>query len=89
MRRAFVNVRAGGAVDQETQQLRPAVVTARVHQLLALVDQREVEVGDHDAFARANRLAQQGGIGCDDRGEAAADLAWIVRTTLSIVPSRL
>src|SRR5262249_40297618 len=57
-RGAFVNVRGGGAVDQETEQLRPAVVTARVHQLLALVHQREVEVGDDHAFARAERLAQ-------------------------------
>ena len=32
-------------------------VAARVHQLLALVDRREVEVGDENAFARAERLA--------------------------------
>ena len=72
MRSAFVNVRGGGAVDQETEQFRPAVVAARVHQLLALVDQREVEVGDDHAFARADGLAQQGSIGCHDRGEATA-----------------
>src|SRR5262249_55208067 len=69
---AFVNVRGGAAIDQETQQLRPAIVAARVHQLLTLVDQREVEIGDNDSFARANRLVEQGAIGCHDRGEAAA-----------------
>ena len=52
VRSAFVNVRGGGAVDQETEQFRPAVVAARVHHLLALVDQREVEVGDDHAFTR-------------------------------------
>src|SRR5690242_7138534 len=40
---AFVNVRRRHAIEPEAQQFRPAVVAARVHQLLALVDQREVE----------------------------------------------
>ena len=67
-----MNVRGGGAVDQEAEQFGPAVVAARVHQLLALIDQREVEVGNDDAFARAEGLAQQGSIGRHDRGEATA-----------------
>ena len=45
--RAIMNVSGGAAVDQKTEQLRAAVVTARVHQLLAFVDQCEVELGDH------------------------------------------
>src|SRR5262249_48602978 len=69
---ALANGRGGGAVDQEAEQLRPAVVAARVHQMLALVDQREVEVGDDLALARADGLAQQGPVGRHDRGEAAA-----------------
>ncbi len=51
VRSAFVNVRGGGAVDQETEQFRPAVVAAQVHQLLALVNQGEVEVAINHAFS--------------------------------------
>ena len=58
-RKAIVQVSSRSSVDQQTEQLRPAVVAARVHQLLALVDQREVEIGDHHSFTRADRLAQQ------------------------------
>src|SRR5258706_12709379 len=72
VRSAFVNVRGGGAVDQETEQFRPAVGAAGVHHLLAFVDQREVEVGDEGAFPRPDGLPQQGSIGCHDRGEATA-----------------
>ena len=98
MHNAFVNVRGRSPVDQETQQFGPAVVAARVHHLLALVDQREVEVGDDDAFARADRFADQGSIGCHDRGKAttrdganaAAGVADDPRLLiLSTVPSRL
>ncbi len=56
---AFVNMRGRSAVDQQTQQLRPAVMAARVHHLFAFVDQREVEVGNDHAFTRTNGLAQQ------------------------------
>jgi hypothetical protein len=49
--RAIMHVSRRSTVDQETEQFRAAVVTARVHQLLALVDQREVEIGDSHAFA--------------------------------------
>ena len=31
-------------------------MAARIHQLLALVDEGEVEIGDDDAFARSNRF---------------------------------
>jgi hypothetical protein len=67
-----VNVRDWSAVEQETQDFGPAVVAARVHELLALVDEREVEVGDHHAFAGADRFADQRAIGRYDRGKAAA-----------------
>jgi len=60
------------AVDEEREQLGPAVVPARVHELFAPVDQCEVEVGDHSSLARADGLAQQSSIGRDDRSEAAA-----------------
>ena len=40
---AFVNVRRGRAINQEVEQVRSAVVAARVHQLFALVDEREIK----------------------------------------------
>ena len=67
-----MNVRGRSAVDQETEQFRPAVVTSRVHHMLTPVDQREIEVDDDFTFARANGFTQQAPIGCDDRGEATA-----------------
>src|SRR5262249_32835669 len=67
-----MDVRGGSAVDPKTEQFGSAVVAARVHQLLALVDQREVEVGNEDALAGMERLAQKGSVGCHDRGETAA-----------------
>ena len=70
MRGAFVNRCGRRAIDQQAEQLRPAVMAARVHQLLSLVDQREVEVGDHHAFAGANGLSEQASVGCRDRREA-------------------
>ena len=60
-------MRGAGAVDPEAEQFGPAVVPARVHQLLALVDKGEVEVGDDHAFARAERFADQGAIRRNDR----------------------
>jgi len=45
-------------------------MAARAHQLLSLVDQREVEVGDHHAFAGANGFSEQASVGCHDRREA-------------------
>lgn len=67
-----MKVRGGSAVDQETEQFRPAVVTSRVHHMLPLVDQREIEVDGDFTFARADGLTQYASIGCDDRGEATA-----------------
>ena len=45
-------------------------MAARVHQLLTLVDQREVEIGDDLAFARTKWLAEQTAIGRCNRREA-------------------
>jgi hypothetical protein len=53
-----VNVRRWRSIDPQTQQLRPAVMAARVHQLLALVDAREVEIGDDDPFAGADGFTE-------------------------------
>src|SRR6516165_7844626 len=69
---SVVNVRGGCTVDQQAEQFRPTVVTSRVHDMLPLVDQREIEVDDDFTFARANRLTQYAPIGCDNRGEATA-----------------
>src|SRR5215472_7051633 len=89
-------MRSGGAVDQETEQLRSTVVAARVHQLLALVDQREVEISNYSSFARADRLDQQASIGCRDRGEAttgdradvAASVLGNLRLLVGVQPGR-
>src|SRR5215471_17292008 len=93
---AVVNVRSGRAVDQETEQFRPAVVSARVHQLLALIDLREVKVGDDNSFARADRLSQQAPIVCRnrseatarDRADAAASVLHDLRLLIGIQPGR-
>ena len=46
----LVKVRGLRPIDQQAEQLGPAVVAARVHGACA-VDQGEVEIGDHFAFA--------------------------------------
>ena len=71
-RGAFVHVRGRGSVDQQTEQFRPAVVAARVHQLLAPVDQREIEIGDHCGLTRSDRVAYKRAIRRHDRSEATA-----------------
>ena len=38
------------AVDQQAEQFRATVVAARIHHPLPLVDQAEIEIGDHHAF---------------------------------------
>ena len=72
MRRAFVNVRGGSAVNQQAEQFRPAVMASRIHDLLSLIDQGEIEDGDDYAFPRANGLAEQTSVRRNDRGEATA-----------------
>jgi hypothetical protein len=69
-----MDMSSGLAVDQEAEQLGSAVVTARVHQLFALVDQREVEVGDDFAFTRANRLSKQAAVRSHNHGEAPPEI---------------
>src|SRR4249919_1123984 len=68
---ALMEVRRRGAIDQEAQKLRTVVVTDRVHQQLAAVDQGEIEVGDDFAFALAEWLAYQHALRRDDGREAA------------------
>src|SRR3954471_8457605 len=72
LRAMLMNVGGGRAVDQQAEQLRAAVVAARIHLPLPLVDQSEIEIGDHHAFAGTQRLTHQYAFGGDDRGEAAA-----------------
>src|SRR5262249_14726116 len=62
VRGAFVHVRGGGAVDQGTEQFRPAVVAARVHHLLALSDAqgRYEEAQDRYEDAKARGQAKEG-----------------------------
>ena len=59
MLRAFVNVRGGSAVNQQAEQFRPAVMASGIHDLLSLIDQGEIEVGEDYALPRANGLAEQ------------------------------
>ena len=68
----MVQMRGRSSVDHQAEEFRPAVMAARIHHLLALVDQGEVKIGDHYPFTRPDRIAHQGSIGCDDRGEATA-----------------
>ena len=49
----------GRAIDQQAEQFRAAVVAARIHLPLALIDQSEIEIGDHHAFTGTQRLAHQ------------------------------
>ncbi len=67
-----MNVGGCGAIDQQAEQFGPAIVPARIHQLLALIDQREVEIGYDHAFARTDRIADKCSIRRDDGGEASA-----------------
>src|ERR1051325_2781976 len=68
----FVRVRSGRAIDEKTQQFWPTVVAARVHQLLAPVDAREVEVGDDNAFTGADGVAKERSVWRHDRRETTA-----------------
>ena len=47
-------------------------MSARIHETFAHFDQRKIQVGDHFAFAAAQRLADDAALGIDDGGEAAA-----------------
>ena len=47
------------AVDEQRQQLRPAVVTDAVHHAFALGDERQIEIGDHHALALGERRREQ------------------------------
>ncbi len=72
MRAALVNSCGRCAVDQQAKQFRPTIMAAQVHQLLALVDQREIEVSDDQALVAADRVHEQASIGGRDRGEVTA-----------------
>ena len=66
---AFMDVRRGRAVDHQTEQFGAAVVAARVHQPLAQGDLGEVEIGDHFAFTRLERPADELAVRIRDSGE--------------------
>jgi hypothetical protein len=72
MRVTFTGMGGRRAIDQQAEQFRPAVVAKRIHHPFALVDQREIEIGDDDAFAGPQRIAHQFALRRDDRGKAAA-----------------
>src|SRR3954463_14050062 len=65
----IVNVGLWRAIDEQAEQFRAAVVAAGVHLRLALVDQREVKVCDHLAFAETDWLPEQFAHRRDDCGE--------------------
>ena len=65
-----MDVRGCRSIDQQTQQLRPAVVATRIHQLFALVDASEVEVGDDRGLSGSDWFTEQGAIRCNDRRKA-------------------
>ena len=46
-------------IDQEAEQFPATIVAARIHHPLALVDLAEIEIGNHLAFTRTQRLAQK------------------------------
>jgi len=54
---AIVNVFGRGAVDEQAEKFRPAIVSAGVHEVFAFVDHGEVEVGDGLAFTAAEWFA--------------------------------
>ncbi|MNC80245.1 hypothetical protein D3C75_1329770 [compost metagenome] len=55
----LMHIGRGRAVDQQAEQFRTTVVPDRIHHAFALVDQRQVEVGNHHAFVGTQRLAEQ------------------------------
>ena len=63
MRTTLMKVGRRRAIDQQAAQLGPAVVAARVHQALALVNPREVRISDYFAFFRSQRLTHQCAVG--------------------------
>src|SRR5580700_2871430 len=44
MSAALMDMGLRRAIDQQAEQFRPAIMTARVHQALALVDRPEIEI---------------------------------------------
>ena len=58
------------AIDQEAEQFRATIVAAQIHHPLALIDLAEIEIGNHLAFTRTQRLAQK----CGGTGERFANL---------------
>jgi len=67
-----VDVGDGRAIDQQAEQLGATMEATRVHQPFALVDHREIEIGNHHSLARAQRFTHQFALWRDDGGEASA-----------------
>ena len=53
-----MDVGAGSAIDEKAEQFGSTVVPAGVHESLAFVDQREVQVRDHLTFTGAHGLTE-------------------------------
>jgi hypothetical protein len=96
VRTTLMKVGRRRAIDQQAEQLGPAVVAARVHQALALVNPREVRIGDYFAFFRSQRLTHQCAVWRDDRrkatagdrSDAAAGVLHDLRLLIEIEPGR-
>src|SRR4051794_30900349 len=62
----LVNVGGRSAVKHEAKQFWSAIVATRVHHLFAPVNQREVQISNHHALSRAQRLSYQLAVRRDD-----------------------
>jgi len=68
----LAHVRLRSAIDEQGQELGTAIVTYAVHHAFALVDQRQVEIGDHHALAVGQRRGEQRAFRRYDRSKTAA-----------------
>ena len=59
LRKPLMDMGAGRVIDQQTQQFGATVVSAGIHERLAFVDQREVQIRDHLAFPGTQGLTEQ------------------------------
>jgi hypothetical protein len=59
MRGPLVEVSSRCAINNQAEQFRTAVMAARIHQLFAPIDQGEIDVGNYNAFAGTDGLANQ------------------------------
>src|ERR1700761_145233 len=50
---------SGCVIDEQAQQFGPTVMSARVHEGLTFINEREVQIADHLFFTRAHGLTEQ------------------------------